>query len=97
MRAYAGYGIDYSAFWNYYRHTSKVDYSQYAQLFKNCMVNSIDSLGIYYGSAYVNNVGDNLTKVLKRAKVSMASNGMPDKAIKHISEKFKKWLYEYYA
>ena len=97
MKRWAGYYIDWDEFWKYYRETSKADYSQYRQLFQNSISKGAKSYGLYESSNYVNNVGDHLTGICKVARTNMLSNGASAQAVKHIMDKFKKWLFEYYA
>lgn len=97
MRPYAGYRIDYNAFWKYYRESSRVDYSNYRNLFIRCINVSIEDAGIGYCSNHVNMVDKKLTQICKETRVLMLSNGAPDAATKHIIERFKKWIKIYYA
>lgn len=97
MRAYAGYGVNYRAFWEYYNNSSKVNYSQYSRIFDRCFQDCINRHGIGYCSNHVNLVAAKLTPICRDTRTAMLSNGVPDAAIKHITSKFKKWIVSYYV
>ena len=97
MKQYAGYGINFTDFWKYYKNSSRVDYSNYSSVFLKCIHASIESAGIYSCSNYVNLVDKKLATICKETRILMLSKGVPDKAARHIIECFKKWLKIYYA
>ena len=99
MKPYAGYSVDFNAFWQYYRGTVRADYSSYRQGFVRCFCACEKKYGISegFGSNHVNLVGKYLTKICKDTRVMMLSQGIPDVATKSIIDKFKKWFVSYYA
>ena len=99
MRPYAGYSIDFSAFWKFYKSTTRADYSQYRSSFVRCFCASEKKFGLSegYGSNHVNLVGDHLTQICSYTRTAMLSNGVPEAAVKNIIARFKKWFISYYA
>lgn len=99
MKPYAGYSINFEAFWKYYREATRVDYSRYRAIFVKCFCISEKKYGLTegYGSNHVNLVGSKLTPICSQTRIEMLSNGVPDAAIKHIITHFKKWFNSYYA
>lgn len=99
MRPYAGYSINFEAFWKYYRGATRVDYSGYRATFVKCFCESEAKYGLSegYGSDHVNAVDKRLAPICSQTRVLMLSKGVPDAAIKHITTHFKKWFKSYYA
>ncbi|MCD7765284.1 MAG: hypothetical protein LUH53_02025, partial [Lachnospiraceae bacterium] len=95
---YKGYRIDFTAFWNYYKGTVRVDYSQYSRMFNNCFMYEMDKAGYPQGlhSNTVNLVQRDLTRLCRDTRMDILSKGAPDAAIKSITSYFKKWVMSYY-
>ena len=68
MRAYAGYSINFNAFWQYYKGAARTDYSQYRTVFVQCFCASETKyvLSEGYGSDHVNDVGKNWLRYVLR-------------------------------
>ncbi|MGN0168082.1 MAG: hypothetical protein ACI4AB_08575 [Acetatifactor sp.] len=99
MKPYAGYSINFEAFWKYYKGAARSDYSRYRAIFVKCFCESEAKYGLSegYGSDHVNAVGKRLAPICSQTRVLMLSKGVPDAAIKHIITHFKKWFNSYYA
>lgn len=99
MKPYAGYSVDFNAFWQFYGETVRTNYSNYKQVFVRCFCVCEEKYGLSegFGSNHVNLVGDYLTKICKDTRIMMLSLGVPDVATRNIIEKFKKWFISYYG
>ena len=99
MKQYAGYSVDFQAFWNYYNATVKKNYANdYWKLFQNAFLSVMSDEGCPngYHSDTVNIVWKHMTKLCNRATTLMKSNGVPAAACTSFTSNFKKWFKSYY-
>lgn len=93
--------ISFDKFWNYYSSTSRTDYSRYRNQFFSAFSRALEDLDLKdwrYPGGWPSTgiIKKNLTKICTKTRVTMLSNGVPTEAVKHILDRFKKWIKEFY-
>lgn len=96
---FKGYGVDFNAFWNYYRASCRTDYSRFSSLFNKCFMERMDRAGFPQGlhSNTVNLVEKNMARLCRETRTEMLSRGATDAAVRAIMNSFKKWFSNHYA
>ena len=99
MKQYAGYSVDFQAFWKYYNATVKKNYgNDYWKVFQNAFLAALNDEGYPNGlhSDTINFVWKHMTKLCNRATTIMKSNGVPATGCTSFTTNFKKWFKSYY-
>ena len=99
MKQYAGYSVDFSAFWRYYNETVKKNYADdYWKAFQSAFRTAMADDGYQDGhySDTVNLVWKHMTKLCNRSTTIMKSNGVPAAACTSFTKNFRVWFKSYY-